>query len=96
MAFFKRIMDHLLNQVLVETLANSKWFQRFAVWSHGTMKDLQSKSKAGSSTLDQQVDTFMKSAKVYTEKFRKDFGEELRKVQEQMKQEAARQQQLKK
>lgn len=43
MAFFKRVMDHLLNQVLVETLANSKWFQRFAVHSHKLSKEVAEK-----------------------------------------------------
>lgn len=31
-------------QVLVETLANSRVFQRFAVWSHRTSKELTAKS----------------------------------------------------
>lgn len=44
MAFFKRVMDHLLNQVLVETLANSRWFQRFAVHSHKLSKEVAEKS----------------------------------------------------
>jgi hypothetical protein len=30
--------------VLVETLANSRVFQRFAVWSHRTSKELSAKS----------------------------------------------------
>lgn len=45
MAFIKRLMDHLLNQVLVETLANSRWFQRFAVYTHKLSKDAAEKSK---------------------------------------------------
>lgn len=45
MAFFKRVMDHLLNQVLVETLANSRWFQRFAVHSHKLTKEMAEKSE---------------------------------------------------
>ena len=44
MAFFKRVLDHLLNQVLVEGLANSRWFQRFAVGTTKAVKDLQEKS----------------------------------------------------
>lgn len=45
MAFIKRLMDHMLNQVLVETLANSRWFQRFAVYTHKLTKEAADKSK---------------------------------------------------
>lgn len=45
MAFFKRLMDHMLNQVLVETLANSRWFQRFAVYTHKLSKEAAEKSE---------------------------------------------------
>jgi hypothetical protein len=45
MAFFKRVMDHLLNQVLVETLANSKWFQKFAVHTHKLSKEVAEKGE---------------------------------------------------
>jgi hypothetical protein len=44
MAFFKRLMDHMLNQVLVDTLANSRWFQRFAVTAHKLSKEAAEKS----------------------------------------------------
>lgn len=47
MAFFKRLMDHMLNQVLVETLANSRWFQRFAVYTHRLTKEAAEKSEHG-------------------------------------------------
>jgi hypothetical protein len=43
MAFIKRLMDHLLNQVMVETLANSRWFQRFAVYTHKLSKEAAEK-----------------------------------------------------
>lgn len=45
MAFFKRVMDHLLNQVLVETLAHSKWFQKFAVHTHKLSKEVAEKGE---------------------------------------------------
>lgn len=45
MAFFKRLMDHLLNQVMVETLANSRWFQRFAVYTHRLTKEAAEKGE---------------------------------------------------
>jgi hypothetical protein len=45
MAFFKRLMDHMLNQVIVDTLAHSRWFQRFVVHTHKLSKDVTAKSK---------------------------------------------------
>jgi hypothetical protein len=45
MAFFRRLMDHLLNQVLVDTLAHSKWFQKFVV--HTTKLSQEVSSKGG-------------------------------------------------
>mmetsp|Transcript_57940 Transcript_57940/g.126660 ORF Transcript_57940/g.126660 Transcript_57940/m.126660 type:complete len:104 (-) Transcript_57940:60-371(-) len=89
MAFFKRVFDHIFNQVLVDSLANSRWFQRFAVWSHSAMKDLQAKSKDGASLMDGQFSKFAESAKAAGEKFRKDFAEEMSKVQMEMEKQAA-------
>eukprot|EP00882_Tetradesmus_deserticola_P017331 GHRQ01018564.1.p1 GENE.GHRQ01018564.1~~GHRQ01018564.1.p1 ORF type:complete len:103 (+),score=24.28 GHRQ01018564.1:385-693(+) len=68
MAFIKRLMDHLLNQVLVETLANSRWFQRFAVYTHKLSKEAAEKSKDHSKVLDEHVSTVMDKAKQYTAK----------------------------
>lgn len=34
---------------------HSRWFQRFAVWSHGAMKEMQAKGKDGSVHLDKHV-----------------------------------------
>ena len=45
MAFFKRLMDHMLNQVIVDTLAHSRWFQRFVVHTNKLSKEVTSKSK---------------------------------------------------
>ncbi|EFJ43007.1 hypothetical protein VOLCADRAFT_119189 [Volvox carteri f. nagariensis] len=84
--FVRRIIDHILNQVLVEGLANSRWFQRFAVWSHNAMKELQAKSKDHSGTLDTHVSSFMEIAKQKSAQLRQEFQEELRKVQQQQQQ----------
>lgn len=51
MAFFKKLMDHILNKVLVETLANSRWFQRFAVHTHKLSKEMAEKGKCSVSAL---------------------------------------------
>lgn len=78
MAFFKRVMDHLLNQVLVETLANSKWFQRFAVNTHRLTKEAAEKGKDHSKVLDQHVSSMMDKAK----QLKQDFQQELQKLQQ--------------
>eukprot|EP00798_Chlamydomonas_sp_ICE-L_P022704 gene22708-29860_t len=65
--FIKRVMDHLFNQVLVEGLANSRWFQKFAVNSNEMLKQMQEKGKGNGSVLNNQ--------------FRAEFNEELAKVQ---------------
>uniref|UniRef100_A0A383WI98 Uncharacterized protein n=1 Tax=Tetradesmus obliquus TaxID=3088 RepID=A0A383WI98_TETOB len=82
MAFIKRLMDHLLNQVLVETLANSRWFQRFAVYTHKLSKEAAEKSKDHSKVLDEHVSTVMDKAKQFTSKMREDFARELKQLQE--------------
>mmetsp|Transcript_30860 Transcript_30860/g.78799 ORF Transcript_30860/g.78799 Transcript_30860/m.78799 type:complete len:93 (-) Transcript_30860:532-810(-) len=84
MAFIKRIMDHLLNQVLVETLANSRSFQRFAVWSNSKMKEVSMKGKDGSVVLDETVGKVAEKSKETWSKWREDFASELKKVQEEM------------
>mmetsp|Transcript_17803 Transcript_17803/g.53356 ORF Transcript_17803/g.53356 Transcript_17803/m.53356 type:complete len:103 (-) Transcript_17803:720-1028(-) len=89
MAFIKRIFDHLFNQVLVESLANSRTFQKFAVWSHSTVKELQAKSKDGASLMDGQFGKFAAQAKEASSKFRSDFAAELSKVQAEMNKQAA-------
>ncbi|GBF94782.1 hypothetical protein Rsub_07665 [Raphidocelis subcapitata] len=92
MAFFKKLMDHMLNQVLVETLANSRWFQRFAVYSHKMTQEMAEKSKEGSKVLDEHVGTVASKARETAEQLKKEFMAELRKLQEA---EAARQRQAK-
>lgn len=92
MAFFRKLMDHMLNQVLVETLANSRWFQRFAVYSHKMSKEMAEKSKESSKVLDEHVSTVASRARETAEQLKKDFFTELKKLQEA---EAARQRQAK-
>lgn len=81
--FLKRLMDHLLNQVLVEGLANSKTFQRFAVWSNKAIKELGEKSKEQSQHLDKHVSSMSDVIKERSTQFRKEFEAEFRKLQEQ-------------
>lgn len=55
MAFLRRLVDQLLNQALVEALANSKWFQRLAVRADRAMKEAAEKSKGSSEHLDKTI-----------------------------------------
>ncbi|KAG1666021.1 hypothetical protein FOA52_010931 [Chlamydomonas sp. UWO 241] len=89
-AFIKRVFDHLFNQVLVESLSNSRWFQKFAVWSHSTAKELQAKSKDGGSVFGDQMGAFVKNASEAGAKFRNDFAAEMKKVQEEMEKQAVK------
>lgn len=75
-------MDHMFNQVLVETLANSRWFQRFAVYSHKMTKEMTEKSKDGSKVLDEHITTLASKAKETASQLQKDFMAELKKLQE--------------
>ena len=77
--FVKRLLDHLLNQVLVEGLANSRWFQRFAVWSHGKMKEINAQ---GAASLDQQLSKVAEAAKDKASSFRKEFEAEMQKLRD--------------
>ncbi|KAL6747421.1 hypothetical protein V8C86DRAFT_2910135, partial [Haematococcus lacustris] len=79
----RRVIDHLLNQVLVEGLANNRTFQRFAVWSHTKYKELHEKTKDGGPSLD----TVTKVAEVGKQswaKWRADFSEEMKKIQDEI------------
>lgn len=86
--FLKRLVDHLLNQVLVEGLANSRWFQKFAVWSHGAMKEIQAKSK--DVKVEEHITTFYEAAKQKSSQFRAELEQEMKKLQEQQQQQAGK------
>ena len=44
MAFFQRVMHYVFNELLVNALANSRTFQRFAIRSNEAMQDFAKKS----------------------------------------------------
>mmetsp|Transcript_23723 Transcript_23723/g.65228 ORF Transcript_23723/g.65228 Transcript_23723/m.65228 type:complete len:92 (+) Transcript_23723:201-476(+) len=81
MSFLRKVMDHLLNKVLVETLANNRSFQRFAVWSHRKVKDLGEKSKDGGANFDESASKALEQSKLAWQKWRQEFAEELAKAQ---------------
>lgn len=43
MAFFQRLLNYLVNEVLVQGLANSRAFQRFAVKTDAALTELKTK-----------------------------------------------------
>ena len=51
--FIQRLVNYLANEVLIKGLANSKTFQRFAVRTDATLRDVH---KTGTETLQQTLD----------------------------------------
>ena len=45
MAFFSRVMNYVFNELLVDALANSKTFQRFAVRTDKALREAQTSGK---------------------------------------------------
>jgi uncharacterized membrane protein len=64
--------------VLVETLANSRVFQRFAVWSHRTSKELSAKTKDHAEVLDSTFNRVSEAAKAQARALREDFEQQLK------------------
>ncbi|KAK2078062.1 hypothetical protein QBZ16_003930 [Prototheca wickerhamii] len=60
MSFFQRLMNYWLNEVLVNTLANSKSFQKFAVKSNASVGELLKKTAEHKDRLGGQGGEFFK------------------------------------
>ena len=45
MAFFSRVMNYVFNELLVDALANSKTFQRFAARTDKALREAQASGK---------------------------------------------------
>eukprot|EP00891_Asterochloris_glomerata_P009790 jgi/Astpho2/9790/Aster-03763 len=71
MSFFQRVFGYIFNEVLVNSLANSRTFQRFAIRSTHMIEELTKKG------VDKQGQIGDKAAE-----FSKTFREELRKGME--------------
>lgn len=61
MSFFQRVMNHLLNEVLVNGLANSKLFQRFAIRSNAIFAELGKKSAEGQTEITAKTSEFVRT-----------------------------------
>eukprot|EP00240_Pyramimonas_obovata_P014715 CAMPEP_0118936594 /NCGR_PEP_ID=MMETSP1169-20130426/19600_1 /TAXON_ID=36882 /ORGANISM="Pyramimonas obovata, Strain CCMP722" /LENGTH=218 /DNA_ID=CAMNT_0006879903 /DNA_START=60 /DNA_END=714 /DNA_ORIENTATION=+ len=62
MSFFQRIASYVVNEVLVDTLANSKSFQRFAINSNAKMQELAKKSAEAKKVFNEELAKGMKEA----------------------------------
>ncbi|KAL6782677.1 hypothetical protein ACKKBG_A07695 [Auxenochlorella protothecoides x Auxenochlorella symbiontica] len=60
MAFLQRLMNYWLNEVLVNTLANSRTFQKFAVRSSASVEELAKKTAEHKERIAGQGGDFMK------------------------------------
>eukprot|EP00873_Tetraselmis_striata_P037185 jgi/Tetstr1/457449/TSEL_044033.t1 len=76
MSFFGRVINYVANELLVNTLANSRTFQQFAIKSDMAMKEMAAKSAEHSSkittTASSKVSEF---SKVFSEELKKGFEE---------------------
>lgn len=68
MAFFQRVMNYVFNELLVNTLANSRSFQRFAIKTDAVLKDLAEKGATHKTTMQEQAQNFQK---VFQQELRK-------------------------
>ncbi|EIE23792.1 hypothetical protein COCSUDRAFT_63314 [Coccomyxa subellipsoidea C-169] len=61
MSFFARVFNHLVNEVLVQGLANNRVFQKFAVRSNAWMTELAKKSADKQTQIAEQAQNFHKT-----------------------------------
>jgi hypothetical protein len=78
MSFFGKVLNHLFNTVLVETLANSRTFQRFAVRINEVLTEMSKKGTERQQQLQQQAQEFTKT---FREEMRKGLAEQGRQRQ---------------
>lgn len=90
--FFKSVLDHVLKEVLVESLANSRWFQRFAVSTNKMVQEAKQKGTQHTAGLDETITKATTSASEvasaatnYWQAFRKEVQEEFKKNMEAQK-----------
>lgn len=73
MAFFQRLFSYLVNEALVNGLANSRTFQRFAIRSNEMFNDLSKKGVEGQQKYSEQAQSFLKT---FREEVKKGFEEQ--------------------
>ncbi|BDA47723.1 hypothetical protein COCOBI_10-5740 [Coccomyxa sp. Obi] len=61
MSFFARVLNHLVNEVLVQGLANNRTFQQFAVRSNAWIAEVAKKSAEKQNQIAEQAQNFHKT-----------------------------------
>eukprot|EP00890_Picochlorum_soloecismus_P002079 jgi/Picsp_1/2872/NSC_01097-R1_protein len=72
MSFIQRVANYLLHEVLVDTLANNKAFQRFAIRSNALLSDVSKKTTEHGSDVGQKSAEFFS---VFKEELKKGMGD---------------------
>lgn len=89
--FIKQVLNYVLKEYLVDTLANSKWFQRFAVRTNSLVQEAKAKADEHSSVLKENLQEKLgessSQALSFYQKFRQEFRQEFQKLVESQKQE---------
>eukprot|EP00884_Botryococcus_braunii_P007396 jgi/Botrbrau1/16658/Bobra.0068s0074.1 len=75
MAFFSRIINYVVNQVLVDGLANNPTFQRFAIKSNAQLEQLAKQAAEQKAKLGEQTSSFIK---VFQEEVQKGLSEQMK------------------
>mmetsp|Transcript_13476 Transcript_13476/g.30887 ORF Transcript_13476/g.30887 Transcript_13476/m.30887 type:complete len:86 (+) Transcript_13476:145-402(+) len=68
MAFFQRVFNYIANELLVEGLANSRTFQRFAVRTNEFLKDASKQAAEAKNLYGEQAQTMASQLKREVEK----------------------------
>ncbi|KAL3143420.1 hypothetical protein ABBQ38_002244 [Trebouxia sp. C0009 RCD-2024] len=75
MAFFQRVFSYVFNEVLVNTLANSKSFQRFAVRTTHMVEEM---TKKGADTQGQLGEKAAEFKKIFRDEMKKGMDSQFR------------------
>eukprot|EP00793_Prasinoderma_coloniale_P006440 PRCOL_00001270-RA len=73
MSFFQRLVSYWMNQVMVDGLANSRWFQRFAIRTDKLMQE-------GAAEYQQKAQEFTKVFREEMKKGMEDVTHEIHKM----------------
>lgn len=61
MAFFQKLLNYLVNEVVVQGLANSRTFQRFAIRTDAMINEMKQKGGQHGGELSEQAVSFFKT-----------------------------------
>mmetsp|Transcript_1962 Transcript_1962/g.5777 ORF Transcript_1962/g.5777 Transcript_1962/m.5777 type:complete len:80 (-) Transcript_1962:339-578(-) len=77
MSFFGRVFSYVANQLLVDTLANSRTFQRVAIKTDEALRQATVKGAEHTDKISSQATAF---SKVFSDELKKGFDELSKKV----------------